>query len=110
MAVVPDQLEEPLTPVEFQRLAKLSRLPVAWTASVRRRRLLLLGLAAPGFLAVFATPIHQSLALFVAGLVAFATALIFRSRSERVFVRAEAAAVWPPAPVPSPASLETFDA
>ncbi|MGH6970834.1 MAG: hypothetical protein ACREEQ_04415, partial [Caulobacteraceae bacterium] len=41
----------PLSGTEFRRLARLSaRLPLAWTLSPRRRRLLVLGLAAPGFL------------------------------------------------------------
>jgi hypothetical protein len=93
-----NDLEGPLTQAEFQRLARLSRLPLAWTASVRRRRLLLLGLAGPGFLAVFATPIHQTFLVLIGGILAFVAALIFRSRSERVFVRAEAAALWPPIP------------
>jgi hypothetical protein len=71
-------------------------MPLAWTATARRRRLLFLGLAAPGFLGVFATPIHQNLAVLVAGFGLFGAACIFRARTERVFVRAEAAALWPP--------------
>ena len=88
----------PLTSGELRRLARLGApLPRAWTTSVRRRRLMLLGLAAPGFLAIAATPAHQNFFLLVAGLVAFSAALVFRRLTEPVFVRAEAAALWPPA-------------
>lgn len=111
MADAPDtregtSLDAPLSQAEFARLAALSRrLPLSWTASVRRRRLLLLALAAPGFLAVFTTPIHQNFFVLVAGLTAFAAALAFRRLTEGVFVRAQAAALWPPAPPALP--LET---
>lgn len=92
-------LDAPLTPSEFDRLAGLSRrLPLHWTASARRRRLLLLALAAPGFFAVFTTPLHQNPLVLVLGFLAFAAAMLFRSRTERVFRRAEAAELWPPAP------------
>jgi hypothetical protein len=69
---------------------------LACTATPRRRRFLFLGLAAPGFLAVFGTPIHQNLAVLVAGFGLFGAARVFRGRTERVFVHAEAAALWPP--------------
>jgi len=93
----PPPLEGPLSPAEFRRLGGLAgRMPLAWTATVRRRRLLFLGLAAPGFLAVFGAPIHQNPAVLVAGFGLFGAACLFRSRTERVFVRAEAAALWPP--------------
>jgi len=92
-------LDGPLTPAEFDRLARVSRrLPLRFTASPRRRRLLLLALAAPGFAAVFSTPMHQNLLVLVLGFAAVAAALLFRRRTERVFQRAEAAALWPPAP------------
>jgi hypothetical protein len=91
-------LAPPLTTGELRRLARLGApLPRAWTTSVRRRRLMLLGLAAPGFLAIAATPAHQNFFVLVAGLLAFAAALVFRRLTEPVFVRAEAAALWPPA-------------
>jgi hypothetical protein len=94
-------LEPPLSGAEFRRLMRLAgRLPRSWTASVRRRRFLFLGLAAPGFAGVFATPLHQNLAVLLLGFVLFAAAWIFRRRTERVFVRAEASALWPP-PLPS---------
>ncbi len=90
-------LEAPLTPADFRRLARLSaRLPLAWTASPRRRRLLLVGLAAPGFLLVAATPLHRLLALMVLGAALFVLALVFRRKTEPVFLRAEAADLWPP--------------
>jgi hypothetical protein len=91
-------LAPPLSAGELRRLARLGApLPRAWTASVRRRRLMLLGLAAPGFAAIAATPAHQNFFVLVAGVLAFAAAFLFRSLTEPVFVRAEAAALWPPA-------------
>jgi len=71
-------------------------MPLACTATPRRRRFLFLGLAAPGFLAVFAAPVHQNLAVLIAGFGLLGAACLFRSRTERVFIRAEAAALWPP--------------
>jgi hypothetical protein len=71
-------------------------MPLAWTSTPRRRRFLFLALAAPGFLAVFGAPVHQNLAVLVTGFGFFGAACLFRGRSERVFVRAEAAALWPP--------------
>jgi hypothetical protein len=95
----PETLDPPLSAAEFTRLRWLtSRLPPAWTASRRRRRLLFLGLAAPGFLAVFATPLHQDLAVLLAGFILFGAACLFRARTEGLFVRAAAAAVWPVLP------------
>jgi hypothetical protein len=91
-------LEPPLSAGEFARLRWLTaRLPARWTASRRRRRLFL-GLSSPGFVCVFATPLHQNLAVLVAGFLLFSAACVFRARTERLFVRAEAAAVWPPSP------------
>jgi len=91
------RLEGPLSPAELRQLGGVARsLPLAWTATPRRRRFLFLGLAAPGFLAVFATPLHQDLAALLAGFGLFGAACVFRRRTERVFVRAEAAALWPP--------------
>jgi hypothetical protein len=96
-APCPAALEPPLSSLEFARLTRLAaRLPHRWIVSPRRRRFLFLALAAPGFAAVFATPLHQNLAVMLLGFVAFAAAWIFRRRTERVFTRAEAAAVWPP--------------
>jgi hypothetical protein len=90
-------LAPPLSEAELRRLARLGApLPRAWTASGRRRRLLLLGLAAPGFLAIATTPAHHSFALLIAGFAAFAAAFVYRRLTEPVFVRAEAAALWPP--------------
>jgi hypothetical protein len=91
-------LAPPLSAGELRRLARLGApLPRAWTASVRRRRLMLLGLAAPGFLAIAATPAHQNFFVLVAGALVFTSAFVFRRLTEPVFVRAEAAALWPPA-------------
>ena len=71
-------------------------MPMAWTATPRRRRFLFLSLAAPGFLAVFATPLHQNLGVLLAGFGLFGGACVFRRRTEPVFARAEAGALWPP--------------
>lgn len=90
-------LDPPLTAAEFQRLAVLSaRLPLTWTATPRRRRLLVVALAAPGFLLLWTTPLHRNSGLLAAGLVLFLAALLFRRMTERVFARAEAAELWPP--------------
>lgn len=99
-------LAPPLTAAELRRLERLGApLPRAWTTSVRRRRLMLLGFAAPGFLAIAATPTHQNFFVLIAGLLAFAAAFVFRRLTEPVFVRAEAAALWPPATdLPQPRS------
>ena len=93
----PSPLEGPLSPSELRRLGGLAAwIPLACTATPRRRRFLFLGLAAPGFAAVFGTPLHQNLAVLVAGFGLFGAACVFRRRTEGVFVRAEAAALWPP--------------
>jgi hypothetical protein len=90
-------LDGPLSPVELRRIGALAaRMPLACTATPRRRRFLFLGLAAPGFAAVFGTPLHQNLAVLVAGFGLFGAACVFRRRTEKLFVRAEAAALWPP--------------
>ena len=90
---------EPMTTLsaaEFADLQALVRLFGSWVRSRRRRRLLFLALAAPGFLAVFATPLHQNLAVLAMGFLLFAAACAFRARTEPLFARAEAAALWPP--------------
>ena len=85
-----------LAATEAKRLGSLcARLPPRWTRTPRRRRFLFLALAAPGFVAVFATPLHRNLLVLVAGFLLFAAAAIFRRRTEWVFAHAEAAAVWP---------------
>lgn len=89
--------EPPLFATECKRLGWIcARLPLRWTRSARRRRFLFLALAAPGFVAVFAAPLHRSLLLLVAGFLLFAAAVAFRRRTEAMFARAEAATVWPP--------------
>ncbi len=85
-----------LSAAQFADLQGLVRLFGSWVRSRRRRRLLFLALAAPGFLAVFATPLHQNLAVLAAGFLLFAAACAFRARTEPLFARAEAAALWPP--------------
>lgn len=99
----PRPLEPPLSPAEFDRFSIVTRaLPAAWLLTVRRRRLLLLALAAPGFLALTTTPIHRNLVLLTTGASLFAAAFGFRRFCEGAFVRAEAAALWPPSPAPRP--------
>ena len=93
----PSPLEGPLSPAELRRLGGLAGwMPLVCTATPKRRRFLFLGFAAPGFAAVFGTPLHQNLAVLVAGFGLFGAACVFRGRTERVFVHAEAAALWPP--------------
>lgn len=89
-------LTPPLSAQDLRRLSEVSRLPLAWTVSPRRRRVLLLTLAAPGFGLVASTPLHRAPALLTLGGVLFAAALLFRRLTEPVFVRAAAAALWPP--------------
>ncbi len=85
-----------LTPAQFTRLSWLSaRLPARWLATRRRRRFLFLALAAPGFLAVFATPLHRQLFLMVLGFPLFGAAILLRALTEPLFVRADAAELWP---------------
>ena len=99
-------LNAPLGAADFVGLGRLrARLPLAWTRSRRRRRLLFLGLASPGFLLVFLAPLHRDLALLLAGFPLFAAALVFRARTEPLFARGEAAALWPPSPLPHTAGV-----
>ena len=87
---------------EFDRLRPLvARLPAAWIASGRRRRLLFLALSAPGFFAFFGTIYHRSFWVMIAGLVLFLGAAAFRLRTEPLFARAEAADLLP-SPLPRP--------
>ena len=97
-------IARPLSPRRLAALAWLSaRLPNTWLSSVRRRRLLFLALAAPGFLAVFTTTLHHNFFVLVAGFFLFGAAALFRAISEPAFVQAEAANIWPPdgSPLPS---------
>ena len=73
-------------PARLSRFSQIAaRLPTGWFSSQRRRRLLFLALAAPGFFAVFATPLHHSLLLMLAGGVLFGAAVLFRARTEPLF-------------------------
>lgn len=87
-------------PLGARELALISavsaKLPQACLLSVRRRRFLFLGLAAPGFLAVFTTTLHHNFFVLVAGFVLFGAAVAFRVLTEPVFIRAQAAEIWPP--------------
>jgi hypothetical protein len=81
---------------DFARLAWLNRhLPAIWTATQRRRRLLFLALAAPGFLAVFGTTYHHNFFVLVAGFGLFGAAVAFRAVSEPLFVQAAATDLLP---------------
>ena len=74
---------------DFARLAWLNRhLPGGWTSTRRRRRILFLALAAPGFLAVFGTTYHHNFFVMLGGFVLFGAAVAFRAVSEPLFVRA----------------------
>jgi hypothetical protein len=106
----PPPAEDPpaLTPAEFVALSKLAaRLPVGWIATRRRRRFLFLALAAPGFFAVFGAPLHRQLWLMIFGFLLFGAAVVFRIRTEPLFVRAEAADLWPSPSRPMPTSKES---
>jgi hypothetical protein len=92
----PHALPASLSAAEFADLQTLARLFGYWGRRRRRRRLLFLALAAPGFFTVFATPLHRNLAVLASGASLFAAACIFRARTEPLFARAEAAALWPP--------------
>ena len=97
-----------LTQAEFAALSQLAaRLPARWIATPRRRRFLFLALAAPGFFAVFGTAFHRQLWLMVVGLLLFGAAVLFRIRTEPLFVRADAADLWPSPSRPTPASKES---
>lgn len=90
-----------MSPRDLARLAWLNRrLPDAWTSTRRRRRILFLALAAPGFLAVFGTTWHQNFFVMLAGFVLFAAAFTFRAVSEPLFVQAAGDDLFP-APHPS---------
>lgn len=98
-----DSLDGPLPATEFARFAVVCRwLPATWTSSARRRRLLLLAIAAPGFAALVSSPLHRNLAVLAVGAALFIGALGFRRLTGGAFVRAEAAALWPPSPTPKP--------
>jgi hypothetical protein len=85
-----------LTAREFALFSQLTRrLPARWLATRRNRRLLFLALAAPGFFAVFGTIYHHTFWLMVVGFFLFGAAVLFRSRTEPLFERAEAADLWP---------------
>ena len=102
----PDDAPAPIAarPLSGRELALMTtvtrRFPSAWLLTVRRRRLLFLGLAAPGFLAVFTTTFHHNFFVLAAGFLLFGVAVLFRSVSEPLFVRAEAADLWPPESFP----------
>jgi hypothetical protein len=88
----------PLTASQLAVVSALARrLPPSWICTPRRRRFLFLGLAAPGFFAVFGTPLHHQLLVMAVGFLLFGAAVLFRVRTEPLFVRADAAELWPPA-------------
>jgi len=64
-------------------------------------RFLFLALAAPGFFAVFATPIHHSLIAMLVGFGLFGAAIVFRLKTEPLFRTGAAADLWP-SPDPAP--------
>ena len=81
--------QPPLSARGAARLAWLHRrLPAPWIANRRRRRILFLVLAAPGFLAVFGTTYHHNFFVMLGGFVLFGAAVAFRAVSEPLFVRA----------------------
>lgn len=83
----------PLPPHRLDLVARAAaRLPQAWVATRRRRRLLFLALAAPGFFAVFSTSLHQNLFVALVGFVLVGAAFVFRLRTEPFFEAASGAA------------------
>jgi len=96
----------PLDPVT--RIA--TRLPQAWVSTRRRRRLLFLALAAPGFFAVFSTSLHRNLFVALVGFVLFGAAVVFRLRSEPLFEAASGAAAPSNPDSTNPSPKETRDA
>ncbi len=93
-----------LTDRELALLGTLvRRLPRSWLLSRRRRRLLFLGLASPGFFAVFGTIYHHNFFVLVSGFPLFGAACLFRRRTEPLFERAEAAELWPSPLLDAPA-------
>ncbi|WP_156400881.1 hypothetical protein [Caulobacter sp. Root342] len=79
------------------RLGLWGRLPAAWTASPRRRRLAFVALVAPGaVMAVAGAQILVSPPLLVAGVVWLAAALAVRWASEPRFVALEAEVLTTP--------------
>ena len=98
-----------MSPRDFARLAWLNRhLPGIWTSTRRRRRILFLALAAPGFLAVFGTTYHHNFFVMLAGFALFGAAVAFRALTEPLFVQA-AADTFLPTPLPSH-QKDSFDA
>ncbi len=96
MIAVAAPLPEGVSTRERAALCWLHRAFGRAATTPRRRRLLFLALAAPGFVGVFATPLHRNPALLLAGALLFAAATLFRARTEPLLVRAEAAGLWPP--------------
>ena len=88
-ALVPDRLDQ------IARIA--ARLPRAWVSTRRRRRVLFLSLAAPGFFAVFSTSLHRNLFVALVGFLLFGAAVVFRLRTEPLFEAATGVAA-PPGP------------
>jgi hypothetical protein len=98
----------PLTRRQSRVLTELrAHLPAQWLASRRRRRLFFLALAAPGFLAVFATPLHGQFLIMASGFVLFGAAVLFRVLTEPLFARAAAAAPSPAPPSSAPVSKDS---
>ena len=82
-----------LLPQLLDPVARIAtRLPQGWVSTRRRRRLLFLTLAAPGFFAVFSTSLHRSLFVALVGFVLFGAAVVFRLRTEPLFEMASGVA------------------
>ena len=73
-----------------------------WTATERRRRLLFLMLAAPGFAGIVSTPQHQNPALLAAATTAFLAAIALRLTTEPHFARQGQARGQDPTSPPDP--------
>ena len=87
-----------------------ARLPQVWVSTRRRRRLLFLALAAPGFFAVFSTSLHRNLLVAFVGFLLFAAAVVFRLRTEPLFEAASGAAAPANLDASNPTLKETRNA
>ena len=107
-----DQAGSPaLHPHRLDLVARLgARLPQAWISTRRRRRLLFLALAAPGFFAVFSTSLHRNLFVALVGFLLFGAAVVFRLRSEPLFEAASGVAIPSDPNSTNPSPKETRDA
>ncbi|WP_372785557.1 hypothetical protein [Phenylobacterium sp.] len=93
-------LQPPVAPWINAFAGFATRVPARWSRTRRRRRLLFLALCAPGFVAIFATPLHHNFFLLVFGIVLFAAAALFRALTEPLVERVDASGPLVTSPSP----------